>query len=170
MAGVTTLALGAQPTTQGAPDIVTLVTAVRRPRRLLMALAVVALIFGLAACDVHAEQDDVALVNATRAANNAPALHVDAALTDKARALADQLAQEGRLQHSANLASGVRGPWSLLGENLGFGQSIADVHGLLLASAHHFATMIDPRFTEIGVGVAHSANGLYYVVEEYQAP
>lgn len=148
----------------------TLVTALRRPHRLVLVLVAVAVLFGLSACEAQAEQSDVALVNATRAANHAGLLHVDQALTDKARVLADQLAREGRLQHSANLASGVKGSWSLLGENLGYGQSIDGIHGLLLGSPRHFATMIDPRFTAIGVGVARSADGLYYVVEEYQAP
>lgn len=148
----------------------TLVTALRRPNRLVLVLVAVALLFGLSACDLRAEQDDVGLVNATRAANHAGPLHVDAALTDKARVLADQLAKEGRLQHSADLSAGVKGPWSLLGENLGYGQSISEIHGMLVASPRHYATMIDPRFTAIGVGVSRSADGLYYVVEEYQAP
>ncbi len=34
----------------------------------------------------------------------------------------------------------------------------------------HFAIMIDPRYTEIGVGITIAADGTVYEVQEYKAP
>ena len=37
-------------------------------------------------------------------------------------------------------------------------------------SPTHFAIMIDPRYTEIGVGITVAADGTVYEVQEYKAP
>ena len=140
-----------------------------RCRRLLLVL-VVPLVFVVAACNPVMQLDAIARVNETRAALGRPSVRVTQELTLKAQALADHLATTGELEHSADLSAGVARPYSLLGENEGYGQSVEQIHTLLLASPEHFAIMVDPRFTEIGIGITVTADGTVYEVQEYKAP
>jgi len=116
------------------------------------------------------QADAVVRVNETRAALGRPPLRVTEELTLKAQALADRLAQEGKLEHSADLSSGIAPPYEVLGENEGYGPSVERIHTMLLASQEHFSIMIDPRYTEIGVGIAVAPDGTIYEVQEYKAP
>jgi len=116
------------------------------------------------------QADAIMRVNDTRVALGRPPLRVTQELTAKAQALADRLAEEGKLEHSADLSSGIAQPYELIGENEGYGSSVEQIHSLLLASPEHHAIMIDPRFTEIGIGIAIAADGTIYEVQEYKAP
>ena len=136
----------------------------------LLALLVAALLFVAACNPVMQQLDAVARVNETRAALGRPPLRVTQELTVKAQQVADHLAAIGRLEHSADLSSGIVGPYELIGENEGFGASVEQIHTMLLQSPGHFAIMIDPRYTEIGIGIAIAADGTVYEVQEYKAP
>ena len=114
--------------------------------------------------------DAITRVNETRESLGRPHVHVTKELTVKAQALADHLASSGQLEHSADLAAGIAKPFSLLGENEGYGGSVEQIHSLLVASPTHFAIMIDPRYTEIGVGITVAADGTVFEVQEYKAP
>ena len=114
--------------------------------------------------------DAITRVNQTRESLGRPHVRVTEELTVKAQALADHLASTGQLEHSADLAAGIAKPFSLLGENEGYGGSVEQIHSLLVASPTHFAIMIDPRYTEIGVGITIAADGTVYEVQEYKAP
>lgn len=124
----------------------------------------------VAACNPVMQLDAIARVNQTRASLGRPSVHVTEELTLKAQALADHLAATGQLEHSADLSAGIAGPYSLIGENEGYGQSVERIHAMLLASPEHFAIMTDPRFTEIGIGVTVTSDGTVYEVQEYKAP
>ncbi len=133
-------------------------------------MLVAPLVLFAAACNPRMQLDAIVRVNETRAALGRPPVRVTEELTRKAQALADQLAITGELAHSSDLAAGVARPYSLIGENEGYGETVEQIHTLLVASPEHFAIMIDPRFTEIGVGVAIAADGTVYEVQEYKAP
>jgi uncharacterized protein YkwD len=62
--------------------------------------------------------------------------------------------------------------WALVGENIAFGPETADeVVSGWLASPGHCANMMDPRFREIGVGVAKGRKrGHIYWVQEFGSP
>ena len=68
------------------------------------------------------------------------------------------------------MAAGITGPYGRLGENVGYGSSVEQIHTMLLRSPEHFSIMIDPRYTEIGIGITVGADGTVYEVQEYKAP
>jgi uncharacterized protein YkwD len=138
-------------------------------RQHLLALLIPALFF-VAACNPVMQLDAVMRVNQTRAALGRPPVRVTEELTVKAQQVADHLAAMGRLEHSADLSSGIAGPYELIGENEGYGPSVEQIHTMLIHSPDHFAIMIDPRYTEIGIGIAIAADGTVYEVQEYKAP
>jgi cysteine-rich secretory family protein len=107
----------------------------------------------------------VALANQARADKGLPALIADPGLTEKARSWAATMAAEARLYHST-VSDGVRSSWRKLGENVGQG-SPKGVHAGFLRSPAHYANMVDPAFTHIGVGVAPDGSGARYVTEVF---
>ncbi len=109
-------------------------------------------------------------MNETRGALGRPPVRVTEELARKAQLVADHLAEIGRLEHSADLSSGVTRPYARIGENEGYGGSVEQIHTMLLHSPEHFAIMIDPRYTEIGIGITVAADGTVYEVQEYKAP
>ena len=132
-------------------------------------LAVV-LVLGTAPPAVAADRSDevVRRVNALRERHDLPALRVSAALTRAGDRYARTLVQQRHWSHTAPDGSGIAqrafdagwttdGPW-VLGENLGYGggdaATPAGVIRLFLDSPSHRRVLLDPRFREIGVGVA----------------
>lgn len=106
------------------------------------------------------------LVNGERALHGRPALRVCTDLRDEARRWSALMAREGRLVHDPGLGSRLSG-WRHLGENVGWGTSIGDVHGRFLASGAHRATMVRAGSQEVGVGVVH-AGGRVWVTQLYR--
>jgi uncharacterized protein YkwD len=83
-------------------------------------------------------------------------------LQAKAQAWADRLANENALYHS-HLADGIGGCWRELGENVGYGGSIADIQGAYMSSAGHRANILNARFNYAAVGVAHRGDRVFTV-------
>ena len=112
------------------------------------------------------ESDFVARVNATRASVGLAPLAVDAQLTSLARGWAGQM-RDGvcgagnNICHAGSLSSGVSHQWTKLGENVGTGPSVGDVMPAFIASPSHYANIVDPSFTHIGVGVVWDGGRLY---------
>ena len=75
------------------------------------------------ACNPVMQLDAITRVNQTRESLGRPPVRVTEELTVKAQALADHLASTGQLEHSADLAAGIAKPFSLVGENEGYGGS-----------------------------------------------
>ncbi len=76
----------------------------------------------------------------------------------------------GTFAHNPNLASQVPGGWSKLAENLvANAPSVSSAHSALAGSATHYANMIDPDFTHIGVGVAVDGEGELWATEIFVA-
>ena len=130
-----------------------------------LAIVVVA-IFALVACNPQAEDQDFAMLNSLRARSGVPALGRSAELNAKARAQADRMAERGRIYHSSNLAAGVSPGWRVIGENVAVAGSIEQAQTALEQSAGHLANMVNPQFTEVGVGVTVS-RGRVYVVQVF---
>jgi len=130
----------------------------------LAALAAVALT-ALGACSP--EQDRATeLVNQSRNSVGLPSLEVNIDLYLKAQGWSDQMANAQRLYHS-NLADGNGYNWARLGENVGYGYSLEQVHSAFMNSAGHRANILDGGFNRIGVGVTRTPDGRYWVVQEF---
>ena len=130
----------------------------------LAALAAVALM-ALGACSP--EQDRATeLVNQSRNSVGLPSLEVNIDLYLKAQGWSDQMANAQRLYHS-NLADGNGYNWARLGENVGYGYSLEQVHSAFMNSAGHRANILDGGFNRIGVGVTRTPDGRYWVIQEF---
>ena len=112
----------------------------------------------------------VADINALRAAHGLGALAVNSSLVSMADGWAVHLAGVGSLSHNPNLAGEAPAGWRLLGENVGVGGGVASLQAAFTASPEHFANMVDPKFSEIGVGVYVSSQGYLWVTEDYMEP
>jgi hypothetical protein len=107
-------------------------------------------------------------VNTQRVVRGLPELTINDELTDLSLQWSKVLATNGALSHS-DLVTGVTQTWKKLGENVGSGSSASMVAAALVTSPTHFANMIDPDFTMIGVGVTVSDN-VIYVVQKFIQP
>jgi uncharacterized protein YkwD len=133
------------------------------------ALVIVLSCAGVALVSCNAKADylaDAYLVNQSREQVGARPLGWSPALAAKAQAWAEHLAATGQLQHSS-LTQGVPAGWQALGENVGVGGGIVDVHSAFLNSPEHRANMLNPTWRVMGLGAVRSGNNVW-VVEEYQ--
>ena len=104
-----------------------------------------------------AESEFLAKVNGLRASVGVAALSANGELNNYARWWAKQMADSGNFSHS-DIGS-LLDPWSLVGENIGYGPSVTTVFNALVGSTGHYNNMVDGRFTSIGVGAFIDATG-----------
>jgi uncharacterized protein YkwD len=124
----------------------------QRNRRLLAAaLALIVSAGVLTSCEsTDAERAQVlSLINSSRAAAGLAPVADSLTLDMKADAWAQKLRDECALSHS-RLADGAPSNWQKLGENVGYGGSISQVHTAYLNSPGHRANIMDPAFNEAG--------------------
>ena len=126
------------------------------PKTFRLIMALLALTVGavtLSSCE-STDSDRLAVigeVNLSRAENGLPALSEHVTLNMKADAWAVQLRDECNIHHST-LSDGAPPEWRKLGENVGRGGSIEQVHTAYLNSPGHRANILDPSFTSMGAG------------------
>lgn len=159
-----------------------------------MSTAVFALLSGTVANTMAASASGAAparvleLVNQARARGHrcgkehfspAAALRTSDKLQAAAQAHARDMARRNYFDHHAPDGSEPRDRvrrtgyrWTLVGENIAFGPETADeVVSGWLASPGHCANMMDPRFREMGVGIAKGRRrGHIYWVQEFGSP
>lgn len=139
----------------------------RRATRRVAALAALAAVVVLALGACSPEEDrGVQLVNDSRAAAGLPALPSNIDLYLKAQAWSNQLANSQSLYHS-NLPDGIGYNWCRLGENVGYGYSMEQVHNAFMNSSGHRANILNGAFNRIGLGVTRDGGGRYWVVQEF---
>lgn len=63
--------------------------------------------------------------------------------------------------HASPISAGVTHSWAKLGENVGTGPDVGSIMNAFIASPGHYANIIDPEFTHIGVGVVWDGNRMY---------
>jgi uncharacterized protein YkwD len=129
--------------------------------RILSIIAMALAVVFLGACESSkAETDEVrAYVNESRAAAGLPPVQENLQLDLKADLWAQQMRNECRIWHS-RLSDGAPSNWRKLGENVGMGGSIAQIHTAYMNSPGHRANVLDPAFTEMGTAaVWGSCNG-----------
>jgi hypothetical protein len=132
---------------------------------LILAIGVAFIPAGARADSVSDEATFVAKINALRAGQGLPALQVNDNLVAKARAWATTMASANKIWHST-LSDGITLDWQKLGENVGMGGSVDGLHAAFVASPHHYENLVDPAFTQIGIGIAMNGNTMF-VAEEF---
>ena len=119
----------------------------------------------------------VELVNRSRARARLRPLRINAALARAAQARATHMAKNNYFSHTS---PDTRSPWSfveatgyryrLVGENIAQGQApAARRHEMWMNSPAHRANILNPAFTETGVGIARVPEG-NVVVQLFAAP
>ena len=133
---------------------------VRRTARWLAALSLtVTALAGSAAfagaASASSAGDLAAATNTSRVSAGLAPLTVNAQLSAVAQAWANKLAAAGVLSHNPSLQAQVSN-WTVLGENVGMAGDVPTVQAAFMASPHHKANILDPRYTQMGVGSASS--------------
>jgi hypothetical protein len=93
--------------------------------------------------------------NTARVSAGLAPLTVNAQLNAVAQAWANKLAAAGTLSHNPGLRTQVTN-WNVLGENVGMAGDVPTVQNAFMHSPEHKANILDPRYTQMGVGSATS--------------
>ncbi|MDQ6724945.1 MAG: CAP domain-containing protein [Actinomycetota bacterium] len=105
------------------------------------------------------------LTNQVRASVGSQPLSLDESISATARTWAATVAAAGRISHNP-VVGGVSSGSSALAENVVVGPSIDADQAALVASAGHYANMVNPIVSRVGIGVAW-AGGMVYIVEDF---
>ncbi|MFN8017310.1 MAG: CAP domain-containing protein [Acidimicrobiales bacterium] len=105
------------------------------------------------------------LVNADREAVGLRSLPPSVVAAEKAQAWADRLAAEDALYHST-LSDGITVRWCSLGENIGYGPTVAAVEHAYMGSPTHRTNILRANWSGLGTGVARR-HGEVWVVQVF---
>jgi hypothetical protein len=130
---------------------------------LALALTLLAPLVGGSAADAASADEArfVALLNETRAAVGLPPLEVHPELTELARGWTDEMRSAGGISHADPISAGLDAPWLKLGENVGTGPGVDAVMDAFIDSPGHYANIVDPAFTHVGVAVVWDGERMY---------
>jgi|ERR1019366_3059700 uncharacterized protein YkwD len=119
------------------------------------------------------------LTNQERKKEKTPELKLNPALSKIARAHSENMARQGKMAHTLD----DKTPFDRLraagyiylkaGENVAAGDEKASLPILMKAwmdSEGHRKNILEPGFTEIGVGIAHDKNGQVYYTQLFARP
>ncbi|HVW34488.1 MAG TPA: CAP domain-containing protein [Acidimicrobiia bacterium] len=139
-------------------------------RAVVVAAALLACLGGpLGLLRASAASDFTAMTNADRTAHGLKALSTAADLQALAQQHAQDMARAGVLAHTPNLGTKISG-WQRLGENVGRGPHLADIETAFMNSPSHRENILDPAFTQVGVGVVFDGKEYFYVSVEFRQP
>ncbi len=108
-------------------------------------------------------------INQLRTSKGLNALAVDNQITGVAQNWAQQMAEADGISHRLDLRAGISGLWKRLGENVGFGPTVSELMNAFIASPGHYANLVDPSFTHVGVGTVRTSGGLLYTAHEFMS-
>jgi hypothetical protein len=115
------------------------------------------------------EAQFVANMNAARQASGLAPYSVAGDLSSVARSHSAQMASQQSLYHNPGLTTQVQN-WQAVGENVGEGPTVSDIHTAFMNSPEHRANILDHDFTQVGVGVSVDKNGIIWVTEDFRKP
>ena len=105
------------------------------------------------------------LTNEDRADKNRDALELDQQLSRYARRHSRDMAEDGELTHSENLAAKLKGvEWTMGGENIGVGSSLSDLEAAFMASKPHRRNILQREFDHMAIGVVKAGGNLWVTV------
>lgn len=144
----------------------------RRLASLVAATTIAVTAFAVAAPVANASAEEsqfVSLTNSARSNKGLRSYTVASDLVTVARRHAQRMAASKSIYHNKNLGSEVSG-WEAVGENVGMGGSASSIHQAFMNSTAHRANILDPDFTQVGIGTAFDADGVMYVTEVFRKP
>src|SRR4051812_1585805 len=115
------------------------------------------------------ESQFIAKMNAARQSAGLRPYSVASDLTSVARQHSAQMASKQELYHNPSLTSQVQN-WQAVGENVGEGPTVSDIHTAFMQSPEHKANILDHDFTQVGVGVVVDKHGIIWVTEDFRQP
>ena len=111
-----------------------------------------------------AESEMVALVDDLRSQCGAAPLDVNLDMASVARDWSSEL--PGAFAHNPDVGSMIPSGWWAWGENIAYNGSVVAAFTALVNSPGHFDNMVNPSFTDVGVGVIVE-NGRVYVTQVF---
>jgi uncharacterized protein YkwD len=102
-------------------------------------------------------------INKARSKNGEHKLGLDPELSLVARRNSRRMAKKEVLVHTSNLGGKVT-HWKLLGENIGYGVSVNQLHSMFMNSEVHKDNILNEPFRHIGVGVVKKGDYLWVSV------
>lgn len=109
------------------------------------------------------ELDFFARTNTLRVSKGLVALVADSQMDEVARAWSLEMARQDGLSHNPDL-KGQIADWRYLGENVGVGPTVASIQEAFEASPGHYANLVDPRYRNVGIGVAEARDSVWVTV------
>jgi uncharacterized protein YkwD len=110
----------------------------------------------------------LALTNEDRSEHDRRALALNARISRYAERHSRAMAEAGELFHTPNLADRLGGlNWSLGGENVGVGASLADLQDAFMASPPHRRNILERRFDHAAIGIVQSDGNFWVTVIFY---
>src|SRR5688572_9518734 len=100
------------------------------------------------------EASFVRMLNAERTSRGLAALQVRSDLTAYARRHSAKMASARTIFHSTSSSLGSIDGWSEIGENVGTGPTVGDIHRAFMASSSHRRNILYSRYNQVGIGVA----------------
>jgi uncharacterized protein YkwD len=127
-------------------------------RRLLAVTLAAALLSGLTGAEPALairprEQELFTYINNERSAAGLATLALSSKLSRMARNHSQHMAAERNLYHSCLRCRFQGRRWSVLGENVGFGGSVLEVHQRFMSSDVHRRNILGGAYRRVGVGV-----------------
>ena len=107
--------------------------------------------------------------NSERSSRGIATLSIKSDLSAIAHGHSQDMAQRGYIYHDSSLPSEVHG-WTKLGENVGKGPSASSIHSAFMGSSSHRQHILDPAYTQLGVGAVWAGSGssrVLYVTEVF---
>ncbi|MCA1840357.1 MAG: CAP domain-containing protein [Actinomycetota bacterium] len=108
----------------------------------------------------QAESEFQTKINQERGSAGLAALVFDAGLIDVARKHSSDMASANKIYHDENLPNEVSG-WIRLGENVGRGQLVDDIHKAFMSSPTHRDQILDSRYIGFAVGVVTTSSDMF---------
>jgi uncharacterized protein YkwD len=91
-------------------------------------------------------------------------------LIQQAQMWARYMASSGDFEHRSKLAAGVKPGWRYIAENIAMNTNIDrnGAHRSLMNSPGHRANILSTRISRLGIGVARSRDGYYYMCQIFK--
>ena len=116
------------------------------------------------------QQQLIDATNDFRAQNGLAPVKANAALNDLAQDWAETVARTGDFKHRPEFAQSYPAGWRGAGENIA-GQPTGNNPRAFVDqwanSPGHRANLLNPDFTDLGVGIARGNDGMYYAVQNF---
>jgi uncharacterized protein YkwD len=106
-------------------------------------------------------------INAARERRDRGRLKLDPELSKVAMKQTKAMIDQNYLHHTRDLGSRVT-RWTMLGENVGYGNTVGSLHTMFMNSAGHKKNILQNQYKFVGVG-AKKAHGWLWVTVVFQA-